>query len=91
MTLQLTKTNSPGIPSSGGITSDGAGEAAMEEGLLEGMDSGESGESYIMLEEKHHNQCTAEFSRDDESEDTERGRTKIPELFEDVRDTKLRA
>ena len=84
MAFQLTKTDAPGKPQNRGITLEGAEEAAMEEGLLENIGSGEADASYINLEEKSNDRTTTEFALGGD------GRTgKVAEIVEDVRNVKL--
>jgi hypothetical protein len=87
MAFQLTKTDAPGKPQNRGITLEGAEEAAMEEGLLENIGSGEVDASYINLEEKSNDRTTTEFAL---GGDAEHGRTgKVAEIVEDMRNVKL--
>jgi hypothetical protein len=74
MVFQMTKKSAPGKSHNRGITLEGE-EAAMEEGLLEDMDSEETNTSDIKLEAKKNNDRTvAEFARDDDAEHGRNGK-----------------
>jgi len=89
--VAVTKTNTPGKPPNRGITLEGGEGAAMEEGLLRGMDPDDADTSHITLEvKKNANRTAADLTQEEEDDDSEGGRIgNTVELPEDVPDTKI--